>query len=213
MTNPSVSQTRATLLSRLRHHSDMPKWESSWHTFFQLYFPFLKTAAMKIYGKHTNGAIPPLQAIEDIVMNVIRNFYVENRYDPQKGRLRVYLRMLVNARVVDLLRKERPLNHLSLTRDDSSIKDLPDETSAEGESFNSALLSTLVEDLRDSVPHRHFEIFERVKLRHESPEEVASDLNVKRGVIDNTIYKCLVRLREIAATPEYQEEYYSKFEN
>ena len=47
-----------------------------------------------------------------------------------------------------------------------------------------------------------------VKLKGMSPDQAAAELGVHRGVIDNSIYKVMIRLREIAASPEYQEEYY-----
>ena len=46
-----------------------------------------------------------------------------------------------------------------------------------------------------------------VKLKGISPDTAAAELGVRRGVIDNTIYKVMTRLREIAASTEYQEEY------
>jgi len=46
-----------------------------------------------------------------------------------------------------------------------------------------------------------------VKLKGISPDAAAAELGVNRGVIDNTIYKVMIRLREIAASPEYEEEY------
>jgi DNA-directed RNA polymerase specialized sigma24 family protein len=46
-----------------------------------------------------------------------------------------------------------------------------------------------------------------VKLKGIAPDAAAAELGVNRGVIDNTIYKVMTRLREIAASPEYQEEY------
>ena len=54
-----------------------------------------------------------------------------------------------------------------------------------------------------------FEIFELVKLKGMSPENAAVELGVQRGVIDNTVYKVTKKLREIAANPEYQEEYFT----
>jgi len=66
----------------------------------------------------------------------------------------------------------------------------------------------LIEDLRTQIPLRHFEIFEMTKLREMPPDQVAKELGVKRNVVDNTVYKVMKRLREIAARPEYQDEYY-----
>ena len=56
------------------------------------------------------------------------------------------------------------------------------------------------------IPMRQFEIFERVKLKNQSPEYVAEDLGVTRAMIDRYIYKVMSKLRQLAQQPEYQEE-------
>ena len=71
-----------------------------------------------------------------------------------------------------------------------------------------SLLATLIEDLRECIPLRQFEIFEMVKLKGMPPDQAAAELGIKRGVVDNNIYKVMKRLREIAAKPEYQDEYF-----
>ena len=86
------------------------------------------------------------------------------------------------------------------------VESLPAESPEENKSYQQALLATLIEDLREQIPYRHFEIFELVKLKGMSPENAAVELGVQRGVIDNTVYKVTKKLREIAANPEYQEE-------
>ena len=82
------------------------------------------------------------------------------------------------------------------------------ETPEETQTFQQALLATLIEDLRETIPLRHFQIFEMVKLQEMSAEQVAVELGVSRGVVDNTVYKVMKRLREIASASEYQTEYY-----
>ena len=139
---------------------------------------------------------------------VVVDFFKRDRFDPNRGRLRTYLRVLTNARVVDMLRKDKPLNFESISASDDELpRDLPAATQEEDQSFQQALLATLIEDLREQIPMRHFEVFELVKLKGMSPEKAAGELGVQRGVIDNTIYKVMKRLREIAANPEYQREY------
>jgi RNA polymerase sigma-70 factor (ECF subfamily) len=143
------------------------------------------------------------------VAQVVAEFFRRNQYDPNRGRLRTYLRMLTNARVVDLLRKQRPLDHLSLDDSDVCISEaIPRETPEEARTFQQSLLATLIEDLRETIPMRQFQIFEMVKLHGMQPGRVAQELGVSRGVVDNTVYKVMQRLREIASAPEYQAEYY-----
>ena len=205
-----LPDTSLSLLSRLRDEGDHTGWQVSWKRFLELYHEPLLAMAAGIYRHHTGHAVPPQAVIEDVVASVVVDFFKRNRFDPERGRLRTYLRVLTNARIVDMLRKERPLNHESLAAGESSVVEtLPSETQEENQSFQHALLATLIEDLREHIPLRQFEIFEMVKLKGMTAEQVAIEIGVQRGVIDNTIYKVMTRLREIAANPEYLEEYYT----
>ncbi|NBV85109.1 MAG: sigma-70 family RNA polymerase sigma factor [Verrucomicrobia bacterium] len=204
-----LPKTPLSLLVRLRDEGDQSVWQVSWKRFLELYNGPLLAMASGFYRHYTGGATPPQNVLEDAVAKVVVGFFNRNRFDPGKGRLRTYLRLLVKARIVEALRKERPLNHLSLDDENGEAREaLPKETPEETQTFQQALLATLIEDLRETIPLRHFQIFEMVKLREMPVEQVASELGVARGVVDNTVYKVMKRLREIASAPEYQTEYY-----
>jgi RNA polymerase sigma factor (sigma-70 family) len=201
--------TSLSLLSRLRDEANQAAWQVSWKRFLELYHAPLLAVAAGIYRTHTGNAAPPQPFLEDVVSNVVVEFFSKKRFNPERGRLRSYLRMLTNAKVVDALRKDSPLRSRQLDEaGPDHDRALPSETPTETRSFEQALLATLIEDLREKIPLRHFEIFEMVKLRGEPPEQVARGLGIARGVVDNTVYKVMKRLREIASSPEYQEEYY-----
>jgi RNA polymerase sigma factor (sigma-70 family) len=202
-----LPDTPRTLLAGLRDADGTPMWQMSWKRFLELYHEPISIIVRGCYRHHTGGAEPSSGFIEDATANVVTDFFAKGhrRYDPSKGRLRTYLRMLVNARVVDLLRKERPLQF----RDDTILESLPPEEVVEDDAYRRSILVTLVEELREQIPLRQFEIFERVKLKGLSPDAVAAELGVKRGVVDNSVYKAMIKLREIAAGREYQEEYYA----
>jgi RNA polymerase sigma factor (sigma-70 family) len=199
--------TSLSLLSRLRDEDDHAGWQVSWKRFFELYNGPLMAMASGIYKHHTGNAIPPQPVIEDVVATVVMDFFKRDRFNPERGRLRAYLRVLTNARIVDILRKEKPLDHDSIADREELAQSVPAESPEEERSFKQALLATLIEDLREKIPLRQFEIFEMVKLKGISPDAAAAELGVRRGVIDNTIYKVMTRLREIASSPEYEEEY------
>jgi RNA polymerase sigma factor (sigma-70 family) len=208
MANP-LPITSQSLLSRLRDEGNETVWQVSWKRFVELYHTPLIAIAAAIYRSHTGHAVPSQQFLEDTVSKVVIEFFTKKRFDPHRGRLRTYLRMLTNAKVVDALRKDGVFNHRPFEADESAPElKVPSETPAEKESFERSLLNTLIEDLRSQIPMRHFEIFEMVKLREMRPDQVAEELGVKRNVVDNTVYKVMKRLREISAKPEYREEYY-----
>lgn len=200
-------QTSVNLLSRLKNVDGGAHWQVSWKRFLELYHAPVEAAARACYRHHTGGQEPSPAFIEDAAASTIADFFSRGqyRYEPDKGRLRGYLRVLANARVVDLLRKERPLDSMPM---DDAILELPEESGAETLAFRQSLLATLVEDLRGQVPLRQFEIFERVKLKHQSPRFVAEDLGIPRAMVDRQIHKALTKLREIAALNEYQQEFH-----
>jgi RNA polymerase sigma factor (sigma-70 family) len=204
--------TSLNLLSKLKAGDD-PNWQISWKRFLELYHEPIEVIARSCYRHHTGGHEPSSGFIEDAVANTVADFFArgQHRYDKNKGRLRTYLRMLTNARVVDLLRKERPIDQKPLPEDESEgipDSDLPAESRSESDAFHRSLLATLVEDLRNRIPLRQFEIFERVKLKHQSPQYVAEDLGMQRAMVDRNIHKAMTALRELASHAEYQEEFY-----
>jgi RNA polymerase sigma factor (sigma-70 family) len=200
--------TSLNLLSKLKAGGEEGMWQISWKRFLELYHEPIEVIARSCYRHHTGGQQPSSGFIEDAVANTVADFFTrgQHSYDKSKGRLRNYLRVLTNARVVDLLRKERPIDLRPL--DDASQAALPAESPVESDAFDRSLLASLVEDLRASIPLRQFEIFERVKLKHQSPQFVAEDLGIQRAMIDRNIHKAMTALRQLAAQPEYQEEFY-----
>jgi RNA polymerase sigma factor (sigma-70 family) len=204
-----IPETPISLLLRLRDEDKQAVWQVSWKRFLELYYGPLMAMASGIYRHYTGESVPPQNVLEDVVAQVVSEFFKRNQFDPSRARLRTYLRVLTNARVVDLLRKQRPLNHVPLDAADVQIpEEAPRESAEEARTFQQSLLATLIEDLRETIPLRHFQIFEMVKLHEMPPGQVAEELGVSRGVVDNTVYKVMQRLREIASASEYQSEYY-----
>ncbi len=200
--------TSLNLLTKLKAGGEEGMWQVSWKRFLELYHEPIEVIARSCYRHHTGGQQPSSGFIEDAVANTVADFFARGQYgyDKTKGRLRAYLRVLTNARVVDLLRKERPVDQKPL--DEATRESLPAESPGESDAFGRSLLASLVEDLRASIPLRQFEIFERVKLKHQSPQFVAEDLGMQRAMIDRNIHKAMTALRQLAAQPEYQEEFY-----
>lgn len=196
------------LLTQLKKLEGGASYEVSWKRFLELYHEPISVIARASYRRHTGGQQPTREFVEDAVAMVVANFFSKGQYgyDATKGRLRTFLRKLTNARVVDKLRKERPLDQRLM--DEGAAAEMPDESASESDAFQQSLLATLIEDLRNQVPLRQFEIFERVKLKHEPPAAVAADLGIQRAMVDRTINKAMNKLREIAARSEYQEEFY-----
>ncbi|EIQ01444.1 hypothetical protein OpiT1DRAFT_00013 [Opitutaceae bacterium TAV1] len=126
---------------------------------------------------------------------------------------------MCQRRVADHIRRHRHQGkHDSLERLAEEGIALPPATDATGmagpgldrdeqDAFRVALLGTLLAELRNGISPRMFMIFELVKLAGNPPADVAIRLGVKRGVVDNSVYKAMQKLREIAARKTLTEEY------
>ena len=90
----SLPITSLSLLSRLRDEGDHAGWQMSWKRFLELYHGPLMAMAAGIYRHHTGNAVPSQEAIEDVVASVVVDFFKRDRFDPERGRLRTYLRVL-----------------------------------------------------------------------------------------------------------------------
>ena len=84
----ALPETSLTLLSRLRDEGDRAGWQVSWKRFLSLYHGPLMAMAAGIYRHHTNNAVPPQDAIEDVVASVVVGFFQRDSFDPKRGRLR-----------------------------------------------------------------------------------------------------------------------------
>jgi len=207
---PFVTTSHKFILDLMKGRGD-PCWQKSWMRFLELYHKPMEAVARSCYRHHTGGQEPSSGFIEDAVANTVADFFANGqyRYDRKKGKLRTFLRQIINARVVDLLRKERPVDQQPLSglphEDEACI---PTESVDEGNVFRQSLLASLIEDLRRVLTSRQFDVFERVKLQHQSPAVVARDLEMQRAMVDRYVYKAMSCLRQLALKPEYQQEFY-----
>ena len=202
----NMQPTPHTLLAKLKNPDDETLWQASWKRFLELYHEPITVIARSCYRHHTGGQEPSSTFIEDAVASVIIDYYSrsQHRYDASKGRLRGFLRVITNARVVDLLRKERPIDHRAL--EETDLEAIAQESNCELVALRRSLLAMLLDDLRNQIPMRQFEIFERVKLKNQSPEYVAEEFSITRAMVDRYIYKAIYKLRQLAQQPEYVEE-------
>lgn len=210
--NQNFPDTRQSLLSKLQACERGAGWQVSWENFFDLYHQPLRAMCSNSYRYHTGGQEPPDALIDDIVAATVADFCTKGqfKYTPEKGRLRGFLKAVCNARVVDHLRKQKhtvQYGGLSDLDESAGGMQLPEDSSNEIEQFRLSLLATLLEDVRKRVSPQQFAIFEMIKVRNLSAEQVAIELGVKRGVIDNTVYRVMNVLRDLASRAEYRDEW------
>jgi DNA-directed RNA polymerase specialized sigma24 family protein len=133
--------------------------------------------------------------------------YRAGKYNRQQGRLRTWLTGIARCRLVDLRRDGA---RRWGWRGDSAIGELPEDDDAESiweEEQRRVIFDQALRELRQTARFREetLEAFERVVLRHEPIESVATQLNLTPQEIYNTKNRVVARLREIAE--RYEDGY------
>lgn len=208
--------TPRTLLSRLKTRAMPTQWEASWNEFFDNYHDVIHSCVRNAFYRNGWRSLNEEDA-NDVVVQVVRSFYNEGDtlgMDFSKGRFRQMLTTLCKRRVIDFIREQQKYrNVIFVPVEEENTDSFGDAASLEKyqadeeAAFRDAAVSTLLAALRHEVSPQVFMIFERVKILEEKPSEVAEELGIKRGVIDNSIHKALKKLREIASHPEIQNEF------
>lgn len=193
--------TPRTLLGRLKKDSNEILWQSSWDEFFDIYHQAVRVCVSHSFarrGWHTASE----SDVEDVTMRVFQSFHEAQQnfeLEDAKGRLRQFITTLCNRRTVDFIRSQRHHNEGRAWLDADQYPDIPEESSAldekVSEAFRAARAALLFSVLREQVSPRIFMIFESVKLHGRKPEDVARELGIARGVVDNSIHKAMLKLR------------------
>lgn len=206
----SFPSTPRTLLGRLRRDEDPAIWRASWDEFFDIYHQAVIACTRASFARHGWRSVSD-QDLEDVVIKVFESFdRAQETFElnDAKGRLRQFLTTLCQRRVVDHIRSQRrhTEGHVPFDEQIDGPADTSSSQDEESEAFAKAQIGTLLSALRDIVSPRNYMIFEMVKLEGRKPEDVAAELGVKRGVVDNSIYKAIRKLRDIAAKAGLEEE-------
>lgn len=211
--------TRKSLIGRLRDPAHSLGWERTWQEFFELYHGVIRTCVHTAFVR--KGWTQPSAAdVADVVTRVMEALYHPGpeaaAIDVERYRFRQLVRMLAQRKVVDFIRRRQ--RHRREVANDVALELAAQEVASddsgplresaeESDAFQQAALVTLIDTLRREVSFQVFMIFDLVKLKDTPPDQVSRDLGVKRGVVDNSVYKAMQKLREIAQRPELQKEF------
>ena len=127
--------------------------------------------------------------LDDLVQLVMVDFFRNDRfvYDAAKGRLRSYLRRIVHARCMDLLRmRSRERKHAELAEADELFCDRREE-----EEWREFVRREALRRLHDAVSPEHFQQFRMLVVENRSVRDVAHFFDVP----ESTVYSAFRRTR------------------
>ena len=189
-----VSNTRATLLERLRDGADALAWEE----FFTCYWPTIYAFARhRGCSEHT---------AEEIVQNVMLKVFQQRdvyQYDPAQGRFRDWLGTVVRNNVA--AHRRRPANRLRGVGGDANATQLDavdeqqDAAAAWEDVFENTLLLALLNAVRREMCARTYLAFELVGLQELSGSQAARMTGLSRNAVYKAHKRVLERLVELGA--------------
>src|SRR6266404_4326898 len=178
--------TRQSLLSRLKNAED----QASWQDFFDTYWKLIHSVAIKSGLTEAEAQ----DAVQDTVIAVAKNIK-EFRYDPQKCSFKSWLMMITRQRIIWQLRKRQALPTPygpSTSRDDTTrtatIDRVPDPASFDlnavwEEEWEKNLLAAALEQVKQQVKARQFQIFDLYVLQNWPVKDVTRTLRVSTAQV------------------------------
>lgn len=130
--------------------------------------------------------------LDDLVQIVMSEFFRDVRffvYDAGKGRFRAYLRRIVRARSMDMLRRKcRDRKRAGLAgRDEEFVDPRYDEE------WREFIRGEALKDLRGTVRPEQFQLFRMLVVEHRSVRETAKFLHAPEA----TVYSTFRRTRQV----------------
>ncbi|MHC4401622.1 MAG: RNA polymerase sigma factor [Planctomycetota bacterium] len=174
------SETRPTLLERLREGADALAWDEFFQRYWRLIYGFAKRRGSSD------------QTAEEIVQDVMLTIFQKRdvyRYDRRRGRFRDWLGALARNKLVD--HRRRPSERVRGSGGDATHPlaepeaDAPAADAAWEAAFEEALLLVLLDVIQREMNPRTFQAFELFVL-HEIP---AAEVARTTGLTPNAVYQ------------------------
>ncbi len=193
------SETRPTLLDRLREGADTLAWDEFFQRYWRLVFGWAR--------RHGCSADTAEEIVQEVMLGVFerRDVY---RYDPKRGRFRDWLGTLVRNKVAD--HRRRPSGRIRGRGGGSDAGFIepaagaPAPDAAWEAAFEEALLMVLLDLVQREMNPRTYQAFELFVL-HEVP---AAKVAQTTGLTPNAVYQArknvVKRLRELGGS--YRDE-------
>lgn len=190
--------TTSTILERLRDHGDDAMWRA-----------FVDRFRRPVVAFARRFGLLPAEA-EDAAQEILIAFaegHRQGKYDPAKGRLSSWLfgiayRHLANVRRRGARERERFDPRGGEPAFFNEISGQQEVSAAWDVEWERAVLEACLRQVRGEVEPDTFRAFDLVVNRGRSPQEAATELEIKRETVYLAKHRVLKRLRELAATYE-----------
>jgi RNA polymerase sigma factor (sigma-70 family) len=190
-----MSETRSSLLRRVRN----PKDSASWREFVALYEPLL-IGYVRSRGLNDHDARDVVQEILAGLVKAMPNFELDRR----QGRFRTWLWQVTHNALVDAARKKQRRRAAEDGWRQRSAADADGPDRQWLTSYRQRVLEFALEQVRGRTQPATWACFERHVLQGRASKDVAKALGVSANVVYVNASRVLGRVREQCA--EYLEE-------
>jgi RNA polymerase sigma-70 factor (ECF subfamily) len=181
--------TRPSLLVRLRDAQD----GGAWQTFVQTYAPL-------IYARCRRGGLQDADAADvaqDALLEVagaLRTF----TYQPERGRFRDWLGLIVRRRLARFFGKQRQRNDTFVAPTEADLEEFATGETESGwaEEFQTHLLNVAMDRIRAQFDPTTWQLFEQAWLKDRPATEIATQLQVRVEAVYVAKSRVLKSLRE-----------------
>jgi RNA polymerase sigma-70 factor (ECF subfamily) len=185
----TYSQTRPSLLLRIRDPQDAKAWETFTTTYAPLVVGFCRRR-----GLQGADADDVTQEVFTRLSRTIRGF----EYEPARGRFRDWLGTMVHNEICRFVNRHQ--RHMGAGADVPTVELEQPAASAIGpeweEHFHTHILACALDEIRSQFEPQTWLAFELVWLRDQPSAKVAADLNMDVAAVYVAKSRVLRRLRE-----------------
>lgn len=191
-------QTWIDLTSRMRSDALSP---ADWEHFYPKY-----RSLIIMYGRKRKLSRDQIRELIDLVYDTIRTKDKISCYNPSRGRFRDYLGGIIKRCVREMQRKAQAQKRNFIV----TMEELPESPSEHEEEsewlelWQKYLFSLALEELKQQVSGRHFQIFQLCKLQGRDASFVADFLQESTSNVYAVCSRCTKALRKLVM--QLQEE-------
>ncbi len=183
--------TRPSLLIRIRD----PRDSDAWKTFVDTYLVMIYRYARRLSLQDADAADVSQEVLSEVA-RCIRSF----EYQPEKGRFRDWLGILVRRKVIHFLKKNRRDAEIRATDHPDELESALADTDWNDE-FNTQILSVAMERARLHFAPGTWRAFERVWLENQRASDVAAELQMPIDMVYTAKSRALKRLEDEIRNP------------